>query len=464
VTATIETWHDQIAEAPEDIDLRLVFTDWLLERGDPLGEFIQFECRLLREPDHADALKWRRRANALRKAHAKSWWGDVGAKAVRGGMIEGVYGVSRDGWDHLWRVAPALVELGLALGRVPGSPERAEIAFHPIWHRVRRLEVRADFVVLAIEALMVDNLPNVERLRGLSLSRWIDRLIEVLGQHAPRLAPRLARLEIPQCDIPPATVVRLGAWDHSLAALDLYGNALSREGVAALASGRLLVGIRELMLGRTGIGPEGVMALAACPHLATLERLDLRRAGLSSKAADVAGALAALVAAAPRLVALELMSARIGPAEVPILTAGDPLPALRELSLQGCDIGDAGLARLLESALAPRLAALNLRNNGLTDASARALAETRALSDLRLLNLESNPITKEGLTILRGTPALAHVTITAGSTGSQLFAEPRNEKEGFWLGSTNYKEYNVLRRPASAKQRKTTKRGERKRV
>lgn len=502
MSTTIEAWHARIAETPEDIDLRLVFADWLIERGDTLGDFIQLECRLLREPRHADALKWRRQANAMRKSHEKSWWGNVGTTTVRGGMIEGARSNSRKVFDQLERVAPALAELEIPSERRLDEEERAALGAHPLWRRVRRLDVYADAVLPVLAALEADNLPNLERLRATSIGARLDPLLSLLE----RRAPRLERLEIPNAGANDASIVRLGAWNHSLVTLDLYGNSLSPDAVASLASGRLLQGIRELRLGRTDIGPEGVVALAACRHLATLERLDLRRAGLSSKTAgavaslmasaprlgaaaleacrqiatrerpdprragsssktaDVAGALAALVASTPRLVALELMSARVGPEEMATITARDSLPALRELSLHGCGIGDGGLARLLDSALARRLDALNLRNNGLSDGSARALAESPALSGLRLLNLESNPFTEMGLEILRDAPALENVTITAGSLGSQLFAEAHNEKEGLWLGSTNYKEYNVLRRPASAKQRKTTKKGSKKLV
>lgn len=460
MSTTIEAWHARITETPEDIDLRLVFADWLIERGDTLGDFIQLECRLLREPRHADALKWRRQANALRKLHEKSWWGNVGATTVRGGMIEGACSISRKVFDQLERVAPALAGLEIQYQGSRDEEERAALAAHPLWRRVRRLDVHGDAVLPVLAALEADNLPNLERLRATNTGARLDLLLSLLE----RRAPRLERLEIPNADANDESIVRLGAWNHSLITLDLYGNPVSRDAVASLASGRLLQGIRELMLGRTNIGPEGVTVLAASRHLATLERLDLRRAGLSSKTADVAGALAALVASAPRLVSLELMSARVGPDEIATITARDSLPALRELSLHGCGIGDGGLTRLLDSALARHLDALNLRNNGLSDGSARAIAESPALSGLRLLNLESNPFTKVGLAMLRDAPALENVTITAGSVGNTMFAEAHNEKEGLWLGSTNYKEYNVLRRPASAKQRKTTKKGSKKLV
>src|SRR5436190_2525391 len=40
-----------IREAPDDDTPRLVFADWLEERGDPRGEFIRAQCRLAQMPD-----------------------------------------------------------------------------------------------------------------------------------------------------------------------------------------------------------------------------------------------------------------------------------------------------------------------------------------------------------------------------------------------------------------------------
>ena len=35
-----------IVEAPDDDTPRLIYADWLEERGDPRGEFIRLQCRL----------------------------------------------------------------------------------------------------------------------------------------------------------------------------------------------------------------------------------------------------------------------------------------------------------------------------------------------------------------------------------------------------------------------------------
>jgi carbon storage regulator len=53
-----------IAAGPDDEATRLVYADWLEERGDPLGEFLRLQCQ-------AKGLKQRRRA--LWAAHGAAW-------------------------------------------------------------------------------------------------------------------------------------------------------------------------------------------------------------------------------------------------------------------------------------------------------------------------------------------------------------------------------------------------------
>ena len=60
-----------ILEEPGDEGLRLIFADWLEERGDPLGEYLRLLCRL-RE---VDALRknLQERERALWGEHGRAW-------------------------------------------------------------------------------------------------------------------------------------------------------------------------------------------------------------------------------------------------------------------------------------------------------------------------------------------------------------------------------------------------------
>ena len=45
-----EGFLEAIRAAPDDDVPRLVYADWLEERGEPLGEFIRVQCALARLP------------------------------------------------------------------------------------------------------------------------------------------------------------------------------------------------------------------------------------------------------------------------------------------------------------------------------------------------------------------------------------------------------------------------------
>src|SRR5437764_1154624 len=63
-----------ILDRPDDDAPRLVYADWLDERGDPRGEFIRVQCELARLPgDDPRQLSLRKREKQLRKRHGRQW-------------------------------------------------------------------------------------------------------------------------------------------------------------------------------------------------------------------------------------------------------------------------------------------------------------------------------------------------------------------------------------------------------
>ena len=66
---------------PDDDAPRLLYADWLEERGDPRGEFIRVQCALARM-DEYDPRRWdlECRAWTLEKAHVAIWLGAVREK------------------------------------------------------------------------------------------------------------------------------------------------------------------------------------------------------------------------------------------------------------------------------------------------------------------------------------------------------------------------------------------------
>lgn len=63
-----------IRETPDDDTPRLVYSDWLEERGDPRGEFIRFQCELARLPaSDGRSRTLKAREQALLNEHGSAW-------------------------------------------------------------------------------------------------------------------------------------------------------------------------------------------------------------------------------------------------------------------------------------------------------------------------------------------------------------------------------------------------------
>lgn len=80
-----------ILAAPQDLGLRAAYGDWLIERGEPRGEFFQLQLQAAREPLSGARA---RRARALQARHQRDWlglWLHAVLQNVRfaGGFLEG---------------------------------------------------------------------------------------------------------------------------------------------------------------------------------------------------------------------------------------------------------------------------------------------------------------------------------------------------------------------------------------
>src|SRR5579884_4103642 len=92
-----------ILENPADDTARLVYADWLEERGDPRGEFIRVQCELAQlspaggpvSADDSRGVKLEDRVRELLGQHADEWLGPLPALVAsihgwRRGFIEGI--------------------------------------------------------------------------------------------------------------------------------------------------------------------------------------------------------------------------------------------------------------------------------------------------------------------------------------------------------------------------------------
>jgi uncharacterized protein (TIGR02996 family) len=132
--AKLEELLDAIYERPDDVDLRLVYADALLERGDPRGELITLQCQP--QPTPAQS----RRANALVKLHGLAWLGALAPVLASGWRFE--RGFLADA-----RVDSNSTRIGAVVGHpswstVHSLADSAQIALHPIMRSLRTLVFR----------------------------------------------------------------------------------------------------------------------------------------------------------------------------------------------------------------------------------------------------------------------------------------------------------------------------------
>lgn len=291
---------------PDDDVPRLVYADWLMERGDPRGEFIRLQVESAALPEgNPRKLEYERRAAAVMHAHRLEWTPEVSPKFE---------------WRFV-RGLPAAVKLAAvdlpefvdALAEVRGL-ETFELNFHGVsdtdvaaWSRVFSHRVfetlRSLRLTWHVPQVLVPRLveqPWLQRLESLQLSwtmlhedAWralgdagplrhlqtfdiglsgaTDESVQALGD---RPWPKLKRLRLAANQLGTAAceaLVRPGVFPH-LEELDLSGNRIGKRGGVLLTGAEWFQNLRSLDLSRLVVGDETCRAIAnAAPrHLAWL--------------------------------------------------------------------------------------------------------------------------------------------------------------------------------------------------
>jgi uncharacterized protein (TIGR02996 family) len=352
-----EAFLQAILEDPDDDAPRLIYADWLEERGDPRGEFIRLQCDLARmgqgDP-RCPALQYQEQQ--LLGAHRAEWLGPLPQGTI---LYEPIF---RRGFLEAVSLEPrTFLELGEQLFRL---------------HPLRRLSFPGPDEERRFAALAAS--PLLARLTALCIHGITDRAAEVLAA-----SPHLTRLT----------------------ALDLPRGRLGPIGTRALASSPSLQQLNSLSLYANAIGPQGAEALAASPYLARLTCLDLD--GLSTRHGDwvnnISDRGAEALAASPyltRLGKLSLYHNEIGDPGARALAASPTLANLVDLKLHGNYlITDDGVEALAASPHLTRLKTLWL--SGVGARGARALAASPSLAGLWNLNTSVSSTDEEARQVLR---------------------------------------------------------------
>ncbi len=326
----------EIKERPDEDPPRLIFADWLEDRGQPgdaaRAEFIRIQC----------ALADRNMPSDRRKALEAQEW------------------ELRDQHEGEW--GQPLRDLGAEqVGFRRGLPETISISAHNFVTNGDRLFALAPLQKVCITGHGISD----ENARALAASPHLRGLID-LDFTGNRLGEGGARA--------------LAASPHlgNLRKLALGATAIGDGGAQALAASPFLANLAELRLGVNDIGDESVRALASSPHLRRLTLLDLTSNRIGDEGARALAASPSLT----NLTTLDLSDNRVGDEGALALAASPSLANLMDLSLRRNRIGEAGAEALARSPSLQRLIVLVLEGNDLGPAALREVVE-RAIAARR---------------------------------------------------------------------------------
>jgi uncharacterized protein (TIGR02996 family) len=341
-----------LVENPDDVATHFAYADYLQERGDPRGEFIQLQLALedrWRTP--MERQKLQALAGEMLQDHERDWLGIL-ADELLGSESE------RD-WACSF-LAPAPTEHGFARGWLDrlvlrDSPEYA-----------RRIKL-GPLLCLAPEARL---------LRELVLE-YDDGLVEalrdacLLNLRVFQLGKSMTRFQdLPWVAESPSVPALIAAFPH-LEELRLFAKDYAAHELFSLPN---LSSLRILEVHYLS-ARYPLEALAGNPALGKLSHLLLDPHPFLEPCIDLAGVRA--IVQSPHLV------------------------SLTHLHLHRSDLGDVGCSEIVTSGILKRLQVLDLRHGEITDTGARILADCPDLRRLERLDVERNGLTQTGIDSLR---------------------------------------------------------------
>jgi uncharacterized protein (TIGR02996 family) len=267
----------QVLEAPDDDRPRRVYADWLLERGDPRGDFIALQLASAERPEGPS--EFEPRAAALLAEHRAAWLGPLAMGAAR--FERGFLEVLSLGPGRAPLLGPLLDREPLHTLVAEGGEAALQAAASPWLGRVRGLEVvrgpgvlRARELATLLESTFLGGLQRLS-LAGHPLGDEGAALLASRGHAALR---RLEALALLQSEVGARGFEALcqSPLLRRLTSLTVAGSALTPAGVAALAASSGKLRLARLRLDRVGAGDAGARALASAPGLGGLQALSLQ--------------------------------------------------------------------------------------------------------------------------------------------------------------------------------------------
>jgi uncharacterized protein (TIGR02996 family) len=274
---TDEPFLRAILDAPDDDGPRLVYADWLDERGDHArAEFIRLQVEMERlGEEHPARGLMEQREYTLLAAHHREWVAPL--PKPRGIQWDRF---ARLSWPKI-RTLPAF-ERGFACDIIAENGTKFCRHASRVFRASPVTGLRFNCTPLNLSEVLAQ--PEVDRLRHLDLGAHKIGEVGALALANARLM-RLTSLDLIWNDLGPAGVNPLfGApWLGRLTDLVLTSNNLGPTGAEALSSSAALATLDRLHIGANDITDAGADALLASTHLSRLSNLSLSGNGISRR-------------------------------------------------------------------------------------------------------------------------------------------------------------------------------------
>jgi uncharacterized protein (TIGR02996 family) len=338
---------------PDDDTVRLVFADWLEERGDPRAEFIRVQCELAKLTADRERAALISLGYPLLAEHA-----GVPGALVRDWLVRNDY----------YRI------------------QRAHTDFIHLPENEKRLSLRIQ------ELLSEHQMTWVGPIRNWVVSETY-RMMGDEHDRGPRWQFRRGFLE--SVIMEPAVFLTVAEHLFPLAPIQEVTFLYPRGDLSALMASPWLENLKKMTytdeeLRGHSLGPGNIQVLAASPYLSRLVILELYAQGIRDAGVQALAAAPSL----KHLAVLELGRNGIGDVGVQALAASPNCAGLLALHLGENDIGDSGVRALADSPYLTHLASLDLGfNRRISEASAQAILSSPRLSHLTKLRM---PCTRIG--------------------------------------------------------------------
>lgn len=382
------SFEDALRANPDDFATWCAYADWLAEKGDPRGEFMQVQIALedeTRPPKERKALQ--KREKALLAAHEREWLGPFAEFVLHPGFSEVTCTYSR-GW--LDRVEFGILTVNRARALTGASAAR-------LLRRIDILQVAMESPTTTRERYADSYyLPGPDMPKRVS---WTDSA----GLHALLHCPHLAGIRVFQMG---------GLGEPNMTGQNEELDSCNISGELAHEFAARMPNLEELYIEAHDVNADKLFALPM-PKLRALKLYHSNSYPLGVLAANASLTNLTALLCHPRALDLDddMDAAYIRLPDLRAVCRSTHLTALTNLRLRLTDFGNQGAEEIVASGVLKRLKILDLQGGCITDEGAKVLADSPDLKNLEFLNLRANALKKAGKDAIKATKVRADLSL-----------------------------------------------------